>query len=289
MKNRWTRFSVSSMVLCLLLALLASTNAALASSYAVSFNTISGFSLGFGGGAGNLSPFTLSVDASVTSYGLDGGLSMKDAPAACVPASCTLNNSFTSHPYDTEYAYGDAQIVSRQVLAGIGAASSIGEISAFNSTGLSGGSNTMLATFSVTGSGTVDFSFSAAPYMNTLLTAGGTSANAHQLMYISISQGATKFFEWKPDGVVGNALGGTESADPFSLNSATTGNAQFNPGSGNFAAGTNTLSSGTYNLTISMANYVDAAATTAVVPVPAAVWLFGSGIAAFIPFRRRRK
>lgn len=288
MKNRQLRRFGSVTLLCLFMALLTSANAALASSYAVSYNTISGFALGFGGGAGKLSPFTLSVDASVTNYGLDGGLSMKDAPAACVPASCTLNNSFTSHGYATEYAYGDAQIVSRNVLAGIGAANSIGEISAFNSMGLAGGSNTMLASFSVVGSGTVNFSFSAAPYMNTLLTSGGTSANAHQLMYISVSQGSTKFFEWKPDGVLGNALGGTESSDPFSLNSAAAGNATFNPGSGNFAAGTSTLSAGTYDLKITMANYVDAAATT-VVPVPAAVWLFASGLAAFIPFRRRRK
>ena len=265
-----------------------SPTGAWATSYAVSYDTISGFTLTFGGGAGNLSPFTLSVDASVTSYGLDGGISLKDAPAACVPASCTYNNSFMSHGSGTEYAYGDAQIVSRQVLAGIGAASSIGEISAFNSNGLAGGSNTMLATFTVAGSGTASFSFDALPYMNTALMPGGVNADAHQLMYISISKGSTKVFEWAPDGALGSAFGGAESSDPFSLNSAVTGNALFNPGSGSFAAITNSLSSGTYDLKISMANYVSATSAT-VVPVPAAMWLLGSGLVPLWAIGRRKK
>lgn len=260
---------------------------ACASSYAVSYNTISGFSLAFGGGAGNLSPFTLSVDASVTTYGLDGGLNMKDAPAACL--NCVYSNSFTSHGSATEYAYGDAQIVSRNVLAGIGAASSIGEISAFNSTGLSGGSNTMLASFSVSGSpGTVNFDFQSVPYMNTLLAPGGVSANANQLMFISISQGSTKIFEWRPDGAAGNVLGGVEKSDPFALNSSIGGSASFNPGSGYFEATTNSLAPGTYSLQITMANYVSASSTT-VVPLPAAVWLFGSGLLGLVGLARSTK
>lgn len=266
-------------------ALMAPLGQVFASSYAVSYDTISNFTLTFGGGASGLSPFTLSVDASVTSYGLAGSASIKDAKAACL--NCSYSNSFMSHGSATEYAYGDALIVSRNVLGGIGQASSIGEISAFNSFGLSGGSNTMVASFSVVGSGTASFSFSAVPYMNTHLTSGGVSTNAYQLMYISISQGGTKVFEWKPDGILGNAFGGTESLDAFSLNSSQTANATFNPGSGNFAAATNSLSTGTYTLKISMANYVDAAAVVA--PVPAAAWLFVSGLAAFMPFLRRRK
>lgn len=254
-----------------------------ASSYAVSYNSISGFTLAFGGGAGNLSPFTLSVDASITNYGLDGGLSMMDAPAACV--NCSYNNSFASHGSATEYAYGDAQIVSRQVLSGIGAANSIGEISAFNSAGLSGGSNTMLASFSVTGSpGSVSFGFLSSPYMNATLTSGGVSANANQRMSISIYQGLSKIFEWKPDGISGNAFGGNDSSDPFTLNSGLSMNGLFNPGNGNFSASTSSLATGTYTLKITMANYVDATA----VPVPAAVWLFGSGLAPLLAFGRRK-
>lgn len=256
-----------------------------ASSYAVSYDTISSFSLSFGGGAGGLSPFTLSVDASVTSYGLDGGLSMKDAPAACL--NCSYSNSFTAHGSATEYAYGDAQIVSRQVLAGIGAASSIGEISAYNSTGMAGGSNTMLATFTVNGSGTASFNFDAVPYMSTVNTSGGVSANAHQVMYISISKGLTKVFEWTPDGTLGNAFGGAETSDPFSLNSAVADNTLFNPGSGSFSAVTNGLSSGTYGLKITMANYVSATGAT-VVPLPATAWLFGSGLLPLLAIGRRK-
>lgn len=255
-----------------------------ASSYAVSYNTISGFSLAFGGGAGNLSPFTFSVDAALTNYGVDAGLSTMDAPAACV--GCAYSNSFTSHGSGTEYAYGDAKIANSNVQGGVGAASSIGEVSAYNSAGLAVGSNTMTASFSVSGTpGTVGFSFLSSPYMNTMLTAGGASANANQLMSVSINQGSTKIFEWKPDGILGNALGGTESADPFALNSSLAGNALFNPGSGNFAAATNSLSTGTYTLKITMANYVSATA----VPVPAAVWLFGSGLLGLAGFARRKK
>lgn len=260
-------------------------NDAQASSYAVSYDTISGFTLTFGGGAGGLSPFTLSVDASITSYGLDGGISLKDAPAACL--NCSYSNSFAAHGSGAEYAYGDAQIVSRQVLAGIGAASSIGEISAFNSVGLAGGSNTMLATFTVTGSGTASFDFDATPYMNTAITADGVSADAHQLMYISISQGLTKVFEWAPDGALGSVFGGIESADPFSLNSAVTGNVLFNPGNGTFSAITNNLSSGTYGLKITMANYVSATGAT-VVPLPMTAWLLGSGLVPLLALGRRK-
>jgi len=249
----------------------------------VSYNTISGFALSFAGGAGGLSPFTLSVDASVTDYGLDGNLSTKDAPAACL--NCSYSNSFTSHGSGNEYAYGDAQIVSRQVLAGIGAANSIGEISAFNSTGLAGGSNTMLASFSVSGSpGTVSFDFLSSPYMKTSLTTGGVNANANQVMSISIYQGLSKIFEWKPDGIAGNAFGGNDSFDPFTLNSGLTMSGLFNPGSDSFAATTNILSTGTYSLKITMANYVSATA----VPVPAAAWLFGSGLIPLAAFGRRK-
>lgn len=249
---------------------------ALASSYTVSYNTISSFTLGFGGGAGNLSPFTFSVDAALTDYGAEAGLSMKDAPAACL--NCNYNNSFMAHGSATEYAYGDARIGNTNVQGGVGAARSIGEVSAFDSGGLAFGSNTMLANFTVSGtSGTVSFGFVSTPYMNTMLTPGGVSAVANELMSISINQGLTKVFEWKPDGVLGNALGGTESADPFTLNSSLSGNALFAPGSGNFAAITNNLSAGTYSLKITMANYISADSMT-VVPIPAAVWLFGSGL-----------
>jgi len=258
-----------------------------ASSYAVSYNTISGFSLAFGGGAGGLTPFTFSVDAALTTYGVDAGLSMMDAPAACV--NCSYNNSFTSHGTATEYGYGDALILNANVQGGVGAASSIGEVSAFNSAGLAVGSNTMTATFTVSGTpGSVSFGFLSSPYMSTMLAAGGVSANANQLMSVSINKGLTNVFSWRPDGILGNAFGGTESADPFTLNSSLTANALFAPGSGSFAAATNSLSTGTYTLKITMANYVNATSAT-VVPLPAAAWLFGSGLLGMAGLARSRK
>lgn len=258
-----------------------------ASSYAVSYNTISGFSLAFGGGAGNLTPFTFSVDAALTTYGVDAGLSVMDAPAACV--NCSYNNDFASHGTATEYAYGDAMIANSNVQNGVGAASSIGEVSAFNSAGAAYGSNTMVASFSVgTTPGSLSFGFLSSPYMSVALTSGGESANANQLMSISIFHGLSKVFEWKPDGISGNAFGGNDSADPFTLNSSLMANSLFNPGSGNFAAITNSLSTGTYTMKITMANYVSAT-STAVVPLPAAAWLFGSGLLALVGLAKRKK
>ncbi len=259
-----------------------------ASSYAVSYNTISSFTLGFGGGAGGLTPFTFSVDAALTTYGADAGVSMMDAPAACV--NCSYNNSFTSHGVATEYGYGDALITNANVQGGGGgAASSIGEVSAFNSAGLAVGSNTMTATFTVSATpGTVSFGFLSSPYMSTMLASGGVSANANQLMSVSIYKGSTNVFSWQPDGILGNVFGGTESADPFTLNSSLTANALFAPGSGSFAAATNSLSTGTYILKITMANYVNATSAT-VVPLPAAAWLFGSGLLGLVGLARSRK
>lgn len=258
-----------------------------ASSYAVSYNTISGFNLSFGGGAGSLTPFTFSVDAALTTYGVDAGLGMMDAPAACV--NCSYNNDFTSHGNATEFAYGDAKIANANVQGGLGAASSIGEASAFNSAGLAVGSNTMTAGFTVSGTpGSVSFAFLSSPYMSTMLASGGVSANANQLMFVSIYKGSTNVFSWQPDGILGNAFGGTESADPFTLNSSLTANALFNPGSGSFAAATNSLSTGNYTLKITMANYVNATSAT-VVPLPAAAWLFGSGLLGLVGVVRRKK
>lgn len=258
-----------------------------ASAYAVSYDTISGFTLAFGGGAGNLSPFTFSVDAALTNYGVDAGLGIMDAPAACV--NCAYNNSFVAHGSATEYAYGDARIANSNVQGGVGAARSIGEVSAFNSAGLAFGSNTMTASFVVSGTpGTASFSFLSSPYMNTTLLPGGMSANANQLMSISINHGSTKVFEWKPDGILGDAFGGTETFDPFTLNSGLTGNTLFKPGSGSFAAVTNSLSTGTYTLKITMANYVSATSAT-VVPIPAAAWLLGSALVPLWAIGRRKK
>jgi hypothetical protein len=281
------KLAMRSATLLILAAGIGPPVSAWASSYAVSYDTISGFTLAFGGGAGNLSPFTFSVDAALTNYGVDAGLAMMDAPAACV--NCSYNNSFVSHGSATQYAYGDARIANSNVQGGVGAARSIGEVSAFNSAGSAFGSNTMTASFVVSGTpGTASFSFLSTPYMNTALLPGGVSASANQLMSISINHGLTNIFEWKPDGIVGNAFGGTESFDPFTLNSSLAGNALFNPGSGSFAAVTNSLSTGTYTLKITMANYVSATSAT-VVPIPAAVWLFGSGLLGLVGVVRRKK
>lgn len=263
-----------------------------ASSYAVSTNSISNFLLSMPSGSA-FGGFTFSGDIAVALGDLTGGeadIDKQDADAACVGGYCAgFNNSFTSHgvsPYPG-YAYGDAQISSKNVLAGTGAASSIGEATSYDGLAGAAGANTMIASFSLSSAGALNFSFLSTPYMETQLGAGALSASGTADMNITIWQGLTKKFEWSPDGLSGGILNGTESSDPFSLNFGVNGNNTYSPGTGLFSASTAALTAGTYTMKIHMGNEAHATSVTAV-PVPAALPLFGSGAIALAALARRR-
>ena len=269
-------------------ACLFATGVSSASSYAVSTNSITNFQLSMPSGS-TFGGFTFSGDIAVSLGDLTGGdldISKQDADAACVGAYCVgFNNSFISHassPYPG-YAYGDALISNKNVLAGTGAASSIGEATSYNGLAGAAGANTMNALFTLNSAGSLNFSFLSTPYMETQLGAGALAASGTTNMSITIWQGQTKKFEWAPDGV----LNGNESSDPFSLNYGINGNNTYSPGMGSFSASTVALAAGTYTMKIYMGNEAHVASAT-VVPVPAALPLFGSGAIALAALARRR-
>ena len=68
------------------------------------------------------------------------------------------------------------------------------------------------------------------------------------------------------------------------FNLGIAGNTTYDPLSGFFSAQTGPLAGGNYTLNIKMENQSNA---SAVVPVPAAVWLFGSGLVALAGITRR--
>lgn len=263
-----------------------------ASTYAVSTDSISNFSI-TGIPAGSFGAFTFSGDFSLSLGalpGIEAHLSSQDAAPACLGSYCAgFNNSFTSHGVSPApgYAYADAKIYDTNVLGGTGSAASIGEATAYDGAAGSASANAMHAGFSLAGAGTVNFSFNALPFMNTQLLSGGTGATAAIGMGITIKQGGNTVFQWTPDGTAGGIFNGTEGYDPFSLNFTMGNNLTYNPGSGLFSASTN-LAAGSYTLDIAMANSATVT-STAVVPVPAALPLLGSGVVALAVFARRRR
>lgn len=275
---------IKASVIAAAITLSGTSDLAQAVSYSVSTNTITNFGLVFSGGAGNLMPFTFSTNVAAQGAGSSANFNPTDAPAACVGAFCGLfNNSFAAHGANGDYAYGDAQISSSNVQGNVGAASTIGEISAASQAGFANGANSMTAFFSVTGApGSVAFSFNATPYMQ--LIDNGTAFTS---MSITITNGAgAQVFNWAPNGALGSGIsGGTESSDAVNLNLGLGPNSTYNPGLGGFSAATNSLATGQYTLNISMSNQVSA------LPVPEAdTWamlLAGLGLIAFKAAKRR--
>lgn len=269
-----------------------------AAAYAVSVNQITSFGITF------LNPtsfgsFTFSGDVAGINQAQVGNGSASDAAAACI--GCSYNNSFVAHGSSfASYAYGDSTILSNNlpssgVLSGAGAASSIGEAyltGAAADFGYGQGLNTMTGTINVSAGHTTQltFDFMADPYLQAMLSSGGSMASADMAMSITLTKGLTQVFSWTPDGNLGtNITGGTETYDPFSLNTSQpqlfNGIALYDMANGHFRAETGLLGAGSYNLNIQMLN----SATVETVPVPAAAWLLGSGLAGLLGMARRRQ
>lgn len=269
---------------------LVSTGASWASSYAVSTNSITGFDLNLPAGS-TFHSLTFSGDIAVSLGDLTGGqadIDKLDADKACVGAYCAgFNNSFVFHgasPYPG-YAYGDALIGNSNVLGGTGAASSIGEATAFDGIAGAAGANTMIASFTLGAADSLSFSFLSDLYLNTQLGSGALFAKSNSGMHITIWQGFAKVFEWTPNGAAGGIFNGSEISDPFNLNSSIAGTMTYDPFADTFSAMTDTLAAGTYTMKIRMDN----SAAVSAVPVPAALPLFGSGILALMALVRRKR
>lgn len=273
-----------------LLACVSVSQSVQASAYAVSVNKITNFGITFSNPT-SLGSFTFSGDVAGINVASVGNGSTIDAAGACI--GCALDNSFVAHGTGvTSYAYGDSKILSSNVLSGTGAASAIGEAYLTAPTvgfGYGQGLNTLTGTIFVSAATSLTFDFMADPYLQAMLSSGGSNASADMNMSVTITQGAT-VFSWTPDGNVGaNIMGGTEFNDPFSLNTSLSqlvnGGAMYDMANGHFRATTGVLGAGSYNLNISMFN----SATVETVPLPAAAWLLGSGLVGLLGMARRQQ
>lgn len=253
-----------------------------AASYAVSNNVITNFSMSFSP-LTTFTGFTFSSDAATKNNIGTGNAATMDAPAACI--SCSYSNQFYAHGMaHPDYSYGDARISNKNILLGAGSASAIGESLVSAGLGAGFGTNTMVGFFSTGGATTVNFGFDAKPYLESQTTAGGVgSANINMTVTIRDSANQT-VFSWAPNGIVTAG----EIADPFNLNyglgTVGVNSAVYNPGMGYFAASTTLGTSGFYSLNITMKDSVFVSA----VPVPAAVWLLGSGLVGLAGIARRK-
>lgn len=261
-----------------------------ASSYAVSLNQITNFSLWSTGGSISLPSFTFSNDAAALDTVGASHVDAMDAAGACVGSACSSwQNQFSSHSgVTTAFSYGDAQILSLPTLTGgLGAASAIGETRATSGLGYGTGGNTMMASFYVSTTGTqLHFDFDANLIMQTILGAGDLGATASSSMQITIYGPSGYQFSWAPNGLVTAMTGGTEVSDPFSLNQGIAGTSSFSAASSSpgFHAMTAGLATGSYSMNITMTQTANVSA----VPIPAAAWLFGSGLVGLVAVARRR-
>lgn len=268
--------SLPGQLLALGVAMAAASGSAQAA-YAVSYTEITNFSVT---GASNLFDFTYSTDAAAEEgIGSDANVATLDADPACI--GCGYNNSFVAHGESGNYAYGDAKIFNDIVLTGMGAASSIGEVSATSTLGFADGTNTLTGFVSTTGN--LTFSFNANPYQ--AVSAGlATASSSMSVTLLDFSN--VEIFRWTPNGDIGSGIvNGTEAFDDFNLNLGIAPNVIYNPGTGLYTASTTSLAAGTYKINITMNNHAVAQA------VPeAGTWAMmaaGLGLVAFGVRRRR--
>jgi hypothetical protein len=184
------------------------------------------------------------------------------------------------------FARGDAVIDSLQVLGGgITEARNVGEANVLggNTGGASAGNDSSTQFTFIAGAGQVlTFSLDADPLMRVATTLAGETSQASISATITILDSTgIPVFVWAPGGSAGGILGGTETADPFSLNLAITqltpGFTEYDEGPGFFSAFTDPLGAGQYRLILAMTERVDV--TSAVVPEPATLTLMGLALA----------
>ncbi|MCW9012419.1 MAG: VPLPA-CTERM sorting domain-containing protein [Gammaproteobacteria bacterium] len=241
-----------------------------ASIYAVSYTNVTGFSITGATNNVSVSGFSFSNAAAADSNGnsvanVDLGMTGSDTAASCIGDCTSYNNQFYSHPHsisDTDFIYADAVVTSTDINGGLGAASSIAEgyISDNLDFAFATGSNSLTnATINV-GSGGANFQFSFI-LDNYMELSGDGYGTAWSSLSLSIDNNS-----------IGSLLNETISANSSSS-------------SGTFSTSNISLTEGTHYLSISMDNGINITP----VPVPAAVWLFGSGLIGLASIARRRK
>ena len=227
------------------------------------------------------------------------------APANLGTAVGTADNTFTPLGQAGHYARGDAAMDDPDLLGPPGGqARNIGE-SFLTSTGTGSGAGVNIFRFDVfvPPLGTLMFDFKADPYIEVAVppgSAAGTTASGALKVNIHFLA-----FDWNPDGSPGGILGGTELADPFSLNTSIllagagseiydpTGDASFGlvpPAFGAFSAlftNTSPIFAVSGPLSIEMREDV---ATANVISEPSALTLFSMGaLLGLGAYARRRR
>ena len=250
-------------------ALLLLSTSAQASTYVVSYTNIDNFLVS----GASVSGWTFNQNMAATSDGSSASNgAIMDAAPSCV--NCSYDNSFIDHgTAPTPYAYGDTLITSSDVTGAGGSASAIAEAYATN--GINGNAfatNSMTAFMTTTGaSSDVNFSFDINSYLGVFVT-GNDTGYANLTFQLSIYDSGNNYIGVSLPSYLNTGIGPIDASQSIneSLSFDLTG-----------------LAADQYRLNISMSQQVFT--NLAPVPVPAAAWLFGSGLIALFGFVRRRK
>jgi hypothetical protein len=217
------------------------------------------------------------ADLDSVPKGVFNNAKLDPQPVAVGPnAGAVQNNNFTLH--DPHLATSDAVISSN-----LTAASNHAEVNLSQPDGGSShATNELDVTFTLKHADKLTLSFTSLPFLQVSLANGvalPATANAFLTAVVQITtvvpkKIGTDVFFWRPDGGTGmGIMGGTENADPFSLNKSLTINAagqdKFSPAFANFSATTNFLDPGTYELVFVMGEYANGSVAPFRAPGPA--------------------
>jgi len=251
-----------------------------AASVAVSLAEITNFTVsGVGSSNYTISGWTFSNDFAISSPFYATNAHVNDPDGAC--NGCSYDNSFMAHGnIGSDYIYADALIGSTD-LKNSGSASAITEIySAGTGYSTASARNIFSGTINIPDAGAtptspthVNIGFDIDLLLRTMVDSGDFAQSSFGLnVSLTNTSNSNIFYSWADSGLQRSISGNNE----YLLDSIA-----FN--SGDLELGQNTE----WALDITMNNDVTTNVTT-VVPVPAAVWLFGSGLIGLVGVARRR-
>lgn len=243
-----------------------------------------------------------------------------DAPVSYEGAGSAQSNNDWSQigMVDDNYASGDAQIVSQQVGQlntdgapdynplpdGPGSTQAISEAEGFitnDNLSIANGANSsstgIAIAFTLSDSFFVEFDFLADPFIESFISAGGSSTGDLDVSFTLRDINNVILFNWQPNGQIdsiGGTVGGVETLDEATLNVeiadiTTDGTSEFYDPVGDgdcvseggtacgYSAYSNEIGAGTYTLILTMHNGI-ILGQSPVVPVPGTLALMGLGL-----------